>query len=306
MLKFIMTVGPSGAGKSTYVDSFRDMGYDIHSSDALRAELLGDINDQSQNSYIFEQMYERTVESLSKGRNVVYDATNLNSKRRTNLLKQLKKKVPDFYTCAIVSVTSPENCIGRRALSDRPVPADVIMRQIKNFEVPTSHEGFDEVLLYFTECAIYRAHYADSILAKAMAMNHDNPHHPDTTIYNHSLNVANTMIGNDISNIKGNEDFYRVGMYHDIGKVFTKSFDEDGVAHYFNHANVSAYLYLLFFGNDIPSKNTILEEAFAIGNHMRHFSYKDKKKYEDWVDKLSPRIKNLLNSLTVADEKDSV
>ena len=139
-----------------------------------------------------------------------------------------------------------------------------------------------------------------------MRMNHDNPHHPDTTIYNHSLKVAITMTDYSTNDYKSNEDFYRVGVHHDIGKVFTKTFDEDGIAHYFNHANVSAYLYLLFFGEDVPANSKVLEEAFVIGNHMRHFSYKDKKKYEEWVDKLSPRIKKLLNSLTAADEKDSV
>ena len=305
-MEFIMTVGPSGSGKSTYVESFNSVGYDIHSSDALREELLGDVNDQSQNPYIFEQMYKRTVISLSKGKNVVYDATNLNGKRRTNLLSQLKKIFPEVRTYAMVSITTPENCIGRRALSDRPVPAEVIMRQIKSFEVPTKSEGFDEILLNFTETSEYRQQYCLGLFEKAITMNHDNPHHPNSTIYGHSLNVVTTILGNCGNDLENNEELYRIGMYHDIGKVFTKTFDDKGIAHYFNHEKVSAYLYLLAFGDNTLPNDTILEEAFVIGNHMKHFSYNNKEQYENWLNHLNERSRYLLRCLTDADKKDSI
>lgn len=305
-MKFIMTVGPSGSGKSTYVESFNSVGYDIHSSDALREELLGDVNDQSYNTYIFMQMLDRTIKSLSEGRSVVYDATNLNSKRRTELLYRLKKEFPELQTYAMVSITTPENCIGRRALSDRPVPAEVIMRQIKSFEVPTKSEGFDEILLNFTEFSEYRRQYCLSLFEKAITMNHDNPHHPNSTIYGHSFNVATTILGNCGNDLENNEELYRIGMYHDIGKVFTKTFDDKGIAHYFNHEKVSAYLYLLAFGNNTLPNDTILEEAFVIGNHMKHFSYNNKEQYENWLNRLNERSRYLLRCLTDADEKDSV
>lgn len=305
-MKFIMTVGPSGSGKSTYVELFNSVGYDIHSSDALREELLGDVNDQSHNAYIFMQMLDRTIKSLSEGRTVVYDATNLNSKRRIELLYRLKKEFPELQTYAMVSITTPENCIGRRALSDRPVPAEVIMRQIKSFEVPTKSEGFDEILLNFTETSEYRQQYCLGLFEKAITMNHDNPHHPNSTIYKHSLNVAATMLENCGNDLENNEELYTIGMYHDIGKVFTKTFDDKGIAHYFNHEKVSAYLYLLAFGDNTLPNDTILEEAFVIGNHMKHFGYNNKEQYENWLNRLNERSRYLLRCLTDADEKDSV
>ena len=306
-LNFIMTIGPSGSGKSTYIESFNSVGYDIHSSDALREELLGDVNDQSHNAYIFTQMLNRTINSLSKGRSVVYDATNLNSRRRTNLLYRLKKEFPELKTYAMVSITTPENCIGRRALSDRPVPAEVIMRQIKSFEVPTKSEGFDEILLHFTESSEYRNQYCLNLFEKAITMNHDNPHHPNSTIYGHSLNVFTAMIENCGDNFKNNEELYRIGMYHDIGKVFTKTFDDEGIAHYFNHEKVSAYLYLLAFGDNTLPNDIILKEAFVIGNHMRHFSYKNNmEKYHEWRSRLDSETDKLLVRLTLADSMDSI
>ena len=30
-------------------------------------------------------------------------------------------------------------------------------------------------------------------------------------------------------------------LIHDVGKMFTQSFDKDGVAHYYNHANIGTY-----------------------------------------------------------------
>lgn len=40
MCKFIMLVGLPGSGKSTYAKKLEEEGYRIHSSDAIRKELL--------------------------------------------------------------------------------------------------------------------------------------------------------------------------------------------------------------------------------------------------------------------------
>lgn len=44
MVEFIMLVGLPGSGKSTYAEKLKEKGYIIHSSDAIREELTGDIN----------------------------------------------------------------------------------------------------------------------------------------------------------------------------------------------------------------------------------------------------------------------
>lgn len=43
MTDFIMLVGLPGSGKSTYAEELKREGYIIHSSDAIREELTGDI-----------------------------------------------------------------------------------------------------------------------------------------------------------------------------------------------------------------------------------------------------------------------
>ena len=50
-------------------------------------------------------------------------------------------------------------------------------------------------------------------------------------------------------------------MFHDCGKPFVKIYDDDGIAHYPNHAGVGAYVYLNARRN--------LDVAVLIGEHMR-------------------------------------
>ena len=66
----------------------------------------------------------------------------------------------------------------------------------------------------------------------------DNPHH--------SLNLQQHLeatLGLAIA-ISADIPLYLAAYLHDIGKVFTKVFDDKGIAHYYNHENWSAYLAL--------------------------------------------------------------
>ena len=57
---FIMVVGLPGSGKSTFIEDFIDEdNAHIHSSDSIRKELLGDVNDQTSNSLVFETLHNR-------------------------------------------------------------------------------------------------------------------------------------------------------------------------------------------------------------------------------------------------------
>lgn len=84
---FVM-VGPSGAGKTTFINSelmhpdALDLKAVVVSSDAIRMELNGNIEDQSNNTKVFELFYDRIAKNLAAGRNVVADATHLKRKDR--------------------------------------------------------------------------------------------------------------------------------------------------------------------------------------------------------------------------------
>ena len=84
---FVMMVGLPASGKSTYVKELaEEMRAVICSSDAIRKELCGDENSQDNNEEVFKLLHSRIKECLKKGVNVIYDATNINSKRRRAFL----------------------------------------------------------------------------------------------------------------------------------------------------------------------------------------------------------------------------
>lgn len=86
MQKFFMLMGISGSGKSTYAKALeKNCGYKVFSSDVLREELFGNENDQTHNSEVFEELHRRILKALDAGENCVYDATNLNRKRRLQI-----------------------------------------------------------------------------------------------------------------------------------------------------------------------------------------------------------------------------
>ena len=93
MNKLYMMVGLPASGKSTIAKEIaKSKKAIIVSSDELRKELLGDINEQSQNAKIFEEVEKRIKEGLKQG-NVVYDACNINYKKRRAFLQKLNKMV---------------------------------------------------------------------------------------------------------------------------------------------------------------------------------------------------------------------
>ena len=62
---FYMLVGLSGSGKNSY--KFEEEIIKV-SSDALRAELYGDENDQAHNSEIFNELHRRIINFLKRGK----------------------------------------------------------------------------------------------------------------------------------------------------------------------------------------------------------------------------------------------
>ena len=78
-----MMVGLPGSGKSTYAKQLsEETNAVICSSDTIREELYGDENSQDNNDEVFKILHSRIKENLKNGKNVIYDATNINSKRR--------------------------------------------------------------------------------------------------------------------------------------------------------------------------------------------------------------------------------
>lgn len=269
--KFYMLVGLSGSGKSSY-----NFGEEIIkiSSDALRAELYGDENDQTHNSEIFNELHKRVIKHLKNGNSVVYDATNLNARRRVGFLKIISH-IECEKTC-IVFATPFEECVKRDLQRSRTVGKEVILKQMKQFQMPQFEEGWDYIDVETVE-ENKKTNLPD-LLHKAYSIEHNNPHHLET-IGKHMVMTYNFSVQNG-------EPLYLINaaLYHDIGKIYTKAFynskgEKTDIAHFYQHERVGAYLYLT--SHQFTADAINLKIIWLIENHMRPYF----QGYEKWKEK---------------------
>ena len=73
--KLILLVGLVASGKSFYAKQLSEQ-YNaiIYSSDELREELFGDVNECNRNEELFKELKLRVKNSLLKGDNVIWDS----------------------------------------------------------------------------------------------------------------------------------------------------------------------------------------------------------------------------------------
>jgi predicted kinase len=262
-------MGLSGSGKSYWTNNVADdEGMVILSSDALRKEFYGDENIQDNPAFIFEQMRIRTLQALKEGKSVTYDATNLSSKRRKALLKQLPKDVYKICHCII---TPLEKCIENDSKRERHVSERVIMRQLEQFEVPWFDEGWDTIFVIKP--------FGDATLKVNLDVMHDCPkYHKNDTINNHIARVIQAVALKPNVEKDDRDVLLEVARFHDIGKPYTKTFyNKKGElgenAHYYNHENVGAYLYMVSHveGAAYGDRENMYNDLFLawlINNHM--------------------------------------
>lgn len=288
MQTFYMTVGLPGSGKSCLAESIPNAV--IHSSDAIRAEILGNVNDQTKQEQVFDILHERVLSDLMAGKDVVYDATNISYKRRINFLHQVRAlHLPNLRTVCLFMAVPYETCVERNNNRERVVPEAVIRKMYLKFDIPMMAEGWDEIRINNDdEWGVFRW---EETLRRLSTIEHDNPHHK-FTVGQHCLAtwayLNNHYPDADIA-------LKRAAILHDIGKEKTKVFvDSKGnptdIAHYFQHERVGAYDSFFYTGD--LSHNQRLKVALLIRWHMWPYVV-DKS---DNPSKTAGKVKHLLGN----------
>lgn len=262
MPKFYMMVGLSGSGKSIYAATLNAK---VFSSDAIRAEVFGDENDQTHNAQVFEILHKRVIECLKNGEDCVYDATNLSAKRRKGFLNNISHIECEKICC--VFATPYEICIKQNLLRERKVPIGVIKSQMKQFQAPHMNEGWDEILMLRAE-GCQKIKLMD-FFSEGLEVPHDcGPYHMET-IQEHMRMCAG------MARKKGeSREVVDALLFHDLGKLYTKGFfnikgEPSDIAHYYSHENVSSYLFLTSQEwNNYEDSRYIL---YLIQYHMRPY-----------------------------------
>lgn len=153
-MELVVFVGIPASGKSTESMKYREAGYKVLSSDAIRYEImngvsLAEVSAEEQNrvnKIVFETVYAKTEEALSRGESVVVDATHIKRSYRMDFLKYFER-----FECTkkcVVFVTPFETCLerNRKRTGFALVPDDILLWMLSTFESPYYWEGWDEVV----------------------------------------------------------------------------------------------------------------------------------------------------------------
>ena len=278
--QMIMMIGLPGSGKTTYA---KEHYFDavIHSSDALREELFGDADYQGDNEKLFVELHRRIRRDLRAGKDVVYDATNINSRRRRAFLKDL----PECRKKAVVVVEPYEICLKQNEQRARKVPVASIRRMLMNWNTPYWYEGWDAISIVRTVENLFSG---DALINSLKEYDQMNSHHC-LSLGDH-MEKCHEILKYDTTD----KELLFAALFHDIGKPFTISFidKKDRIcteAHYYNHHNVGAYnaLLLRYFNSDVDK----LKISILVNHHMEPYFWEkdpslEMKRKKLWGDRL--------------------
>lgn len=293
MGEFFMIVGLPGSGKTYLANQIikkASEGETIWlSSDKIREELYGSENEQGDPSKVFEQMRIRTESALKEGKNVVYDACNINSKKRMAFLNNIKRLKCE-KVCIICATPYPE-CVRRNNQRSRVVPEDVIRRMYKNWNTPFYYEGWDQIVIQYAEGAKESYGTAEKFVEDHMDFQQENPFHLET-LGQHLKETKEYLVGH--FGCEEESNLAVAALLHDCGKPFTKEFcDMRGnpteIAHYAFHQCCGAYD-ALFYKFENKTEDDILEISVLVNSHMHPFGWDEEKRGEkqrkQWGEKI--------------------
>lgn len=305
MSKLIIMVGLPGSGKSYWANNlYNELNQSLEptvilSSDNYRKKMYGDESDQTHNNEVFSALYSDMRKYLSDGKNVIFDATNTTLKARRRIFNEIHGIKDINYIIAYVICPPIEKCYEQNNMRERRVQNYVIDKFYRSFQFPQMFEGFDMIWVNDGN-----EEYADDgdmpefspdeynvIIERMNNFDQKNPHHK------YSLGMHCDKAADAAFDMKPScYQMYLAAKLHDIGKLFTQSIDENGVAHYYNHDSIGTY-YLashlnLMRGNDWDD---IFEVLFYVNYHMRaHRDFKSpkaEKKYRNiFGDELFDRL----------------
>jgi predicted kinase len=153
MPELVMLCGIPTCGKSTYVNKLKKLDYwkdaVVLSTDNYiekQAQRLGRTYNQIFDDVIKDATRELELEfnmAKDKGKNIIWDQTNLSIKSRRKKLS----KLPSYYHRGVVyfSVSLEDALERNKTREGKFIPESILKRMWHQFEVPTLEEDFDYV-----------------------------------------------------------------------------------------------------------------------------------------------------------------
>ena len=144
--RLTLLCGLSASGKSQHtsiVANNRNSECIILSTDAIRANICGSVEDQSKNKEVFQTVHSLIAKYLKNGIDVFAEATNITMKSRRAILNIIKE-IDCEKVCVVIVKPIDErkrDNVGR----EHPVPGHVIDKQARKFQIPFLEEGWDKI-----------------------------------------------------------------------------------------------------------------------------------------------------------------
>lgn len=292
-------VGLVGSGKSTFAKTIASTHRcKIHSSDSIRLELTGDINNQDKNEEVFSLLKRRVKADLINDDNVIVDCCNISYKRRMEFLKSF-----DTIKCekeCVLIATPYEDCISQDSMRDRTVGKDIIQRMYKNFYIPNKFEGFDSIKIMWN---FNKQNFnVDDLFVKLNEFDQKTPYH-SLTVGKHCEKAMDYIKEINFLDVKKSYVLQKVSLFHDIGKPFVKEWnDEKQKCTYYQHQFVSAYDAMFYLKQD---ENLLDSDILYICNliqfHMLPYFISDETQKKKYIDLLGSIFYEDLQTIHQAD-----
>lgn len=146
--KLYIMCGLSASGKSTIAQKLAEENPNtvIVSSDSIREELTGRVEDQTKNEEVFKIFHNRIRKNLENKKNVIADATNITMKSRRAIM--MKVNGLNVEKISYLIPKPYEQCKIDDKARLHPVGDEVIDKQILRFQVPFYEEKFDKIIIH--------------------------------------------------------------------------------------------------------------------------------------------------------------
>ena len=207
-------------------------------------------------------------------------------------LRELSK-IPNVQKICVLVVPPFEVVKEQNANRERKVPEYALERMYRNFNMPHESEGWDKIEYHNTGEPVDLG----EVIKMAEAFDQMNHHHT-LTLGKHML-VTATRIDDFVDYIAAN--------FHDIGKLYCQTFDDEGEAHYYNHHHIGAYVWLCsdlcydWMHND--RYNSAWWIAQLICWHMTPYQYKSREEFVQWATRRGMPV-DLIESIWTLHEAD--
>lgn len=306
MKKIKILAGVAGVGKSTYINQHKKENDIVLSSDQLRIELYGNLEEGNKyNGEVFNELNNRLRQAIKTGDgDIYYDTTAVSRKQRAGLYKQIKKTAElNDYEIEVVLLHKPLEQI-KEQNNERTgfarVPDDVIERMYKALQAPrigVDCDSFQVIAPDFSE-------YMDEINHRVNE-SHNSPYHAE------SLQEHMDMV-NRSAKETNNERLIELAYHHDLGKAVSRtrnnkrSLATDYIRHlygehdrYMGHENVGSIYYLVKNKDNLTPD--VSDMSMMIEYHM--LAHEQIPAQLIHRDKLSPEMLETLAEFAEIDSK---